>query len=372
MNAGAGGVAGGVTVQGRAVVSYPGFTLDVPIEVRAGEVLAVMGPSGAGKSTLLAALGGGVVLADGELAVGSHRIRPGHSLDVRRAGVVSLGQQALLFPHLNARENVAFGLRAHGQTRRAAADAADDWLTRVGLPGAGDRRPDELSGGQQQRVALARALAIEPRLLLLDEPLTSLDAVTAADVRAVLREQLTATATTTVVVTHDAFDAASLAQRMLVIEAGQVTQSGTVREVLDSPATAFVAAAAGLNRVRGVAAGGAWVAGPGSRARIRSSGGLPAAAVDGAPLVAVFRPADAAISRDGAGARLGWTARVTRLEPSPGGARVTLAEPDMVAEITSAEFARLDLRSGEMVTVNVDRDRVRLLPGESAPAEPAP
>ena len=125
----------------------------------------------------------------------------------------------------------------------------------------GARRPAELSGGQQQRVAIARALATAPAALLLDEPLTSLDTETAADLRAMLREQLSATHTTAVVATHDAVDSVSLADALVVVEEGRVTQAGRVRDVLRAPASRFVAAVSGLNRVVGTVEGGRWSSG---------------------------------------------------------------------------------------------------------------
>lgn len=348
-----------VGVSGRIIVRRsPGFTLDAAITVEEGTVAAIMGPSGAGKSTLLAALEGSAAPSGGGFSVGR-----------RKAGVVLLDQRPLLFPHLSVRENVAFGLRAGGAPRRDARGRADAWLERVGLPGRGSDRPQDLSGGQQQRAALARALATEPRLLLLDEPLTSLDPVTASGIRAMLREQLADTGTTTILVTHDAFDAASLASRLFVLESGRIVQHGAVREVLENPATRFVAAAAGLNRLAGVASGGAWATGErGPTIRLRSAD--PASVADGSALVALFRPSDAVLFVGGPPPEGGWATRVDRLEPSPGGAKVWVRDPDLVVEITSAELARLALAPGDRVGVAVPPERVRLL-AAPASADPA-
>lgn len=353
-----------------------GFRLDVSVRVPHGEVTAVMGPSGAGKSTLLAALSGDVRISSGGIrfADGTMITRRRH-LSAARRGVVLLGQDARLFPHLSVRDNVAFGLTVRGTARERARQVADEWLWRVGLSGSGAHRPRELSGGQQQRVALARALAVAPRVLLLDEPLTSLDAETAADIRAVLHEQLSSTRTTALIVTHDAFDAAALARRVVVIERGVVTQEGPVRDVLEAPATAFVAATAGLNRVRGAADRGAWRA-EGAEGAVRIAATEPADAVDGAGLVAVFRPADVRLARAGDTTWTGalrlarqaphpvgeWLARVVRLEPTPGGARVHTTVPDVVAEVTAARLAALALAPGDPVRLAVDPGDVRLLP----------
>ena len=222
-----------------------GFALSVRLDAAPGSTVAVLGPSGAGKSTLLAALAGlvrldsGSIVLDGRVLSDARRTVAPH-----RRGTVLLGQDARLFPHLDARDNVAFGPRAGGMARGAARRLAEEWLERMGLAGAEAARPADLSGGQQQRVALARALAASPRLLLLDEPLRSLDPVTAAGIRAAMSEHIAGV--TCVVVTHDLADAAALADRVLVLEAGRVTQEGSLPDVLAHPATTFVAALAAL------------------------------------------------------------------------------------------------------------------------------
>jgi len=367
-------------VSGRVVVRRSErFTLDAELEVRRGEVVAVMGPSGAGKSTLLQVLAGELRPTDGRVVIGGDRLSRRHALDPRRRRVVMLGQNPLLFPHLTVRENVAFGLRAGGASRQRAHTEADEWLWRVGLAGAGEHRPRELSGGQQQRVALARALATEPRLLLLDEPLTSLDPETASDIRTLLRKQLAYTMTSTILVTHDAFDAAALAHRMLVIEEGRVTQRGEVREVLARPATRFVAAAAGLNRLRGTARAGEWTGTSfGVPLRIPSTEPAPRLA-DGDDVVAVFRPADTRIARaedatwtgalqlaraEADDATVGeWLARVVRLEPAPGGARIHVTEPELAIDVPTALVAALGIAPGDPVRVSIAPEHVRLIAG---------
>jgi molybdate transport system ATP-binding protein len=255
----------GEALDARVVVARHGFVLDAEVAAEPGEVVAVMGPSGAGKSTLLGALAGLVPLREGHVRLGGRVLdaasaRRAHVTPAKR-GVVLLGQDPRLFPHLTAAENVAFGLLARRVGRAAARAEAEEWLARVGLAGTGDRRPAQLSGGQQQRVAIARALATAPSALLLDEPLTSLDTETAADIRQMIRDQLVATRTTAVVATHDAVDSVSLADRLVVVEAGRVTQAGPVRDVLAAPASRFVAAVSGLNRVVGSVDSGGWRSG---------------------------------------------------------------------------------------------------------------
>lgn len=318
-------------LRAHVVVRREHFAVDVALTVGAGESVAVMGPSGAGKSTLLQALAGLQPLDAGEITVGDRVVDRFAAPRVRtppmHRGIVLLGQEPRLFPHLNARENVAFGPRAAGRDAGTARGEADEWLERVGLPGAGDRMPRELSGGEQQRVAVARALAASPRVVLLDEPLVALDPETAGDIRRMLREQLAAT--TTVAVTHDAGDAVALADRLVVVESGRVTQQGGVRDVLAAPASGFVASIAGLNRLVGVADGGAWRSGA-VRLISADEASRALAATDGAALAAVFRPADVRVgafrpadARGGASFEgVSWDSVVTRVEPTLGGLRV--------------------------------------------------
>ncbi|MBL5972207.1 MAG: ATP-binding cassette domain-containing protein [Candidatus Leucobacter sulfamidivorax] len=229
------------------VVHRGGFTVDVRMELAPGETLAIMGPSGAGKTTVLDAISGVVRLDAGRIALAGAVVADAASrthVAPNRRSVGVLGQEALLFPHLSAERNIAFAARAAGETAADARAEAHDWLARVGLGDLAKRMPAELSGGQRQRVALARALAARPSLLLLDEPLVALDVEAAADTRELLRQQLAASGTAAVVVSHDGFDAVELADRLLVIENGGISQQGPVAEVLASPATRFVSAVA--------------------------------------------------------------------------------------------------------------------------------
>lgn len=371
-------------LRARVAVTRGAFSLDISLDVAAGHTVALMGPSGAGKSTILGALAGRIPLREGFVRVeGAHDDRP--------RGIVLLGQDPRLFPHLSARDNVAFGLRARGVRHRDAAAAAEQWLERVGLAGFGDRRPARLSGGQQQRVAIARALATTPDALLLDEPLTALDVETATEVRAVLRDELAATGTTAIVATHDAVDAVALARDLVVLEDGAITQRGPMRTVLAEPATRFVAAVAGLNRVPGRIRDG----------RFEAEGivlGLAddAETVDGAA-VAVFRPAAVRAERSrtadprptnstdgavGGGALRGgttndtgrdtttdpaspvpgrWHTRVERFEVTPGGIRMRAADPDVAADLSADVAADLDLAPGVPVELSVSPRDIRIL-----------
>ena len=336
------------------VVQREHFTVEVALQVAVGETVAVMGPSGAGKSTLLQALAGLQSLDAGEIAVEGRVVdrvsKPRVRTPPMDRGVVLLGQEPRLFPHLTVRENVAFGPRAAGADVRAARSGADDWLARVGLPGAGDRMPRDLSGGEQQRVAVARALAASPRVVLLDEPLVALDPETAGDIRRMLREQLAST--TTVAVTHDAADAVALAERLIVVETGRIAQSGPVREVLAAPASGFVASIAGVNRLVGVADGGGWRRGE-MRLTSADAASRALALVDGAAIAAVFRPGDVRVD----GGEQSWSAVVTRVEPTLGGVRV---HTDAGAVDLSLD-AGAGAGAGDVVRLRIDPALVRFV-----------
>ncbi|HTI66457.1 MAG TPA: sulfate/molybdate ABC transporter ATP-binding protein [Caulobacteraceae bacterium] len=224
----------------------------VDLEVRPGELLALLGPSGSGKTTLLRVIAGlefpegGQVLFDGEdvtYAGASHR------------GVGFVFQQYALFKHMTVARNVAFGLevRKRAKPPKAERDArVDELLKLVELDGYGHRYPTQLSGGQRQRVALARALAVSPRVLLLDEPFGALDATVRKSLRRELRRIHDATGLTTIFVTHDQEEALELADRVAVLNQGEIVQVGAPHEVHDDPVNAFVAGFVGeANRLDG-------------------------------------------------------------------------------------------------------------------------
>src|SRR4051794_20769034 len=271
------------------------FTLQLTVDVRPGEVLGVVGPNGAGKTTLLRVIAGLTPITDGSVRLGEQVLDDSATdtfLPVERRPVSIVFQDYRLFPHLSVTDNVAFALRSRGSARAAAREAAHGWLRRLDLAGLADRRPHQLSGGQAQRVALARALAAAPQVLLLDEPLAVLDVQTRVDVRGELRRHLADFAGVCLLVTHDPLEGLILADQLLVLEAGRVTQLGPPAEVARRPATPYVASLVGLNLYRGVIQGADTVALDNGVNLSAPGHGLSGA------VLATFRPSAAAVYRD--------------------------------------------------------------------------
>jgi ABC-type Fe3+/spermidine/putrescine transport system ATPase subunit len=211
---------------------------DVSISIRPGELYTVLGPSGCGKTTLLRLLAGLVVPDAGRIFVDDELIDPVPPCK-RNVGMVF--QHDALWPHMSVFENVAFGLQARGEPRDEVARKVKAALAQVGLDGVEDRRPSQLSGGQQRRVALARTLVVQPRLLLLDAPLSHLDGVTRAQMRLWLSRLHRDLAITTMHVTHDHAEALALSTRLAVLSEGRVIQEGRPEEIYWRPRNRFVA-----------------------------------------------------------------------------------------------------------------------------------
>lgn len=331
--------------------------VDITLEVAAGETVAIMGPNGAGKSSVLAAIAGtlrpdaGTGRWDGDLLYDDTHWVPAH-----RRGTALLAQEPLLFPHLDALDNVAFGPRSSGASRAESRERARHWLAEVEATEHADRRPAQLSGGQAQRVAVARALAAEPRLLLLDEPMAALDVTVVPAMRQMLRRVLSGR--TAVIVTHDPLDALLLADRVVVIEAGRVVESGPTREIFARPRSTFGAHVAGLNLVRGVFGDG----GVHSVDDITVVGVPDAAVGEGQDAVAVFDPSAVAVflrPPDGSPRNV-FATTIEELEPR--GSQVRVRAAGLSADVMATTVAALDLVPGTAVHFVVKASEVAIYP----------
>ncbi len=331
--------------------------LDLDVALRAGpdEVVAVVGPNGAGKTTLLRVLAGLVRPHRGRVTLGD-LVLDGLAPEQRPVAVVF--QDALLFPHLSALDNVAYGLRARGTNRGDARRRAGEWLERVGLDaGQAASRPAALSGGQAQRVALARALATEPALLLLDEPLSAVDVGAKTQLRRVLRQQLAATPAVRLVVTHDPVDAMALADRLVVLEGGRVTQEGSLHEVTTRPRSAWVAQLAGLNLFRGRVDAGRLLLDDGSAITVATEVRGPAFALVHPRAVTLHR------SHPEGSARNAWAGEAAGLHLEGDRVRVQVeGSPPIVAEVTPAAAAELRLAEGGPVWISLKATEVDVYP----------
>ncbi len=224
----------------------------IDLSVKSGEFLSLLGPSGCGKTTALRLIAGFDRPTSGEVLVGGENMT---SVPPNRRSIGMVFQAYSLFPNMTAARNVEFGLKIRKQPKEVRRARVDELLELVGLGHAADRYPHQLSGGMQQRVALARALAIEPSVLLLDEPLSALDAKVRVQLREEIRRIQTRLGITTVYVTHDQEEALSVSDRVAVLSHGRIEQIAPPAEIYDAPATPFVAQFVGtMNRIEGVVA----------------------------------------------------------------------------------------------------------------------
>ena len=320
-------------------VSYDGepAVREVSLDLPDGQVLAVLGPSGSGKSTLLRAVAGledvtgGAVSWDGRDLAG---------VPTHKRGFALMFQDGQLFTHLSVARNVGYALRLRRVPRAQAARRVGELLDLVGLGGYADRLPGTLSGGERQRVALARSLAVEPRLLLLDEPLSALDAGLRERLAADLRQILRAAGTTALLVTHDHEEAFAVADRLAVMRDGRLVQEGEIGQVWRAPADTATALFLGYARV---------LTGP-AAARVLDAAGLPPA-----PALAVRR---SALSVDPAGPLTG-TVRAARDTPGQVRLVVDVAE---VGELDAVAGLGRPPAPGESVRLRVDPGRVAVIP----------
>jgi molybdate transport system ATP-binding protein len=350
-----------VTLAARIGLQLGSLDLQVELELAPGEVVALVGPNGAGKSTVLRCLAGLVALDDGRIELdGTVVDDPAGDVFVEpeRRPIGFVFQDYVLFDHLSVLENVAYGLRARGVAKADARERAGQWLARMGLAEYVSERPAALSGGQAQRVALARALATDPRLLLLDEPLAALDVGTRAAVRRDLRRHLATFDGIRLIVTHDPVDAYALADRVIVLEAGRVVQSGTLAEVTAHPRTRYVADLVGVNLVSGEVVDGVLSTASGARVVI-------ADALDG-PTLATIRPHSVVLGRGEApasSARNTWAGSIVDIDRLGDRVRVVVdGELPLTAEITASALAELRLAIGDRVHASVKATDIEVAP----------
>ncbi|HEY8482734.1 MAG TPA: ABC transporter ATP-binding protein [Spirillospora sp.] len=284
----------GVTRRFGRTTALDGFDL----RIEGGEFIALLGPSGCGKSTALNCLAGLLPLSEGEIWLDEERI---DTLPPERRGFGMVFQNYALFPHLSVRKNVAFGLSVRRVPKAETARRVDEALRMVELTEHADKLPGQLSGGQQQRVAIARAIVLRPRLVLMDEPLSNLDAKLRVQMRTEIRRIHQDLGLTTVYVTHDQEEALALADRVVVLRSGTIEQVGTPEEVYTHPASAYIAGFMGYRNLLElpVLAGGDGGGGEGGGARVTlgDEGGLMLTGrarqpVTGARAVAAVRPED--------------------------------------------------------------------------------
>ncbi len=308
-----------------------GFQLEIDFQARPDEVVAVVGPNGAGKTSLLRILAGldavetGIIRVDDEVWEDATR---GVHVGPERRRVGYVPQAGLLFPHLSAVDNVSFGLPAPDRAR------ATEWLERLGLESLAGSFPSELSGGQAQLVAFARALVLRPVLLLLDEPLASVDVGNRASIRRIIRRELQDNPGYRILVTHDPLEAASLADRVVVLDGGRIAQVGSIDDLRTHPVSEYVAELVGMNFYRGQA----------SDNTISLAGGatLVSASVPDGPALATIHPRAVSlhIERPSGSPRNVWLGTIAGIEPSLDQVRVHVTGPiDIVAEVTRAGAA---------------------------------
>ncbi|HVE50376.1 MAG TPA: putative 2-aminoethylphosphonate ABC transporter ATP-binding protein [Casimicrobiaceae bacterium] len=332
---------------------------DISLDVRRGELMVFLGPSGCGKTTLLRIVAGleqqdrGAIIQDGTDITRLPAIR-------RDYGIVF--QSYALFPNLTVADNVAYGLVNRRQKRAAINARVDELLTLVGLPESKTKYPGQLSGGQQQRIAVARALASSPGLLLLDEPLSALDALERVRLRGELRALQQRLAVTTIMVTHDQEEALSIADRIVVMHSGRVEQVGTPRAIYGTPATSFVADFVGkINVLPAVAEG---------RGSFRvGSVALQTECVDivaGTPVKLYLRPEEIAVNANGASSINTLTAKVGKIEFLGASCMVAIAldagdAPPLVANVSRQIVDAKQLATGQSLTVSLPPQALRVL-----------
>jgi molybdate transport system ATP-binding protein len=348
----------------RVVKRLGGFELAAELTVRRGETTVLVGESGAGKSTVLRLVAGLEHPDEGRIALDDRAYADpaaGVVVPAWQRNVGFVFQDYALFPHLSVEENVRFGLRASGIPKAESGRRVGAVLNRLAIADLGGRAIAGLSGGQQQRVALARALVLDPDILLLDEPLSALDLRTRRSIRGELRQLLRRLPCVTLYVTHNPVEAMFFGERIVVLERGRITQSGTRDDLLRHPRSPYVAELVGTNLLYGTAGRS------GGTAEVRTAEGVLLVTGGGAEgeVFATVSPREITIYRERPDASVQnlFTGPILEVvsEP-PAGERVRIAlgtTPPLVAEVTRDAVAALDLREGMVVHAGFKATGVR-------------
>ncbi len=355
----------GVTITGLAKrYGDVGAVAGLDLAVRPGELVALLGPSGCGKTTTLRLVAGFITPDGGEIRVGDRVLSsPTGVIPPERRRMAMIVQSYALWPHMTVARNVAYGLRFAGVPRAERERRVEAMLQVVQLGGYGARYPGELSGGQQQRVAVARALVVEPEILLLDEPLSNLDASLREEMRFEIRRLHEQFGITTLYVTHDQAEAMVISDRVAVLRDGRVVQVGAPQELFERPRTRFVAEFIGkTNLIDAIAEGPGTVARGGLRLRVAADGLTPRV-----PAVVSIRPHQIALGRTppseatGLNVLTGSVIRASYLGDTVD-YQIGLDGSDVVLRVTGPAPARA--RAGEPVAVTVPPEACVLLPAD--------
>jgi len=348
-----------LTFRARVRTQVGRLRLELELSAAAGSTTVLVGPNGAGKTTFLRILAGLARAEEAHIELGTQILedtKSGIRIPAEKRPIALVFQDGRLFPHMTALENVAFGPIARGVPARAAREEAARLLGRLGAAPLASARPGALSGGEIQRVALARALAGSPRMLVLDEPFSAIDASARGELRRLLLEHLALFEGPRLVVTHDPVEAAALADRIAVLEEGRLVQSGTVAEVCARPRSTYVAHLVGLNLYRGVASAG----------RITTSSGSSLIAAEGqGDVFAVLHPRAVALHRERPSGtpRNVWRGEIESLEPLGDRLRVRVGGAlPIVAEITRGAADELALQQRGAVWISFKATEVEVFP----------
>ena len=332
---------------------------DLDLTIRGGEFVALLGPSGCGKSTALNCIAGLLPLTGGSISIDDRRI---DVLAPEQRGFGMVFQSYALFPHMSVRKNIGFGLKMRKVPKADAARRVDEAIRLVQLQEHADKVPGQLSGGQQQRVAIARAIALEPKVVLMDEPLSNLDAKLRLEMRMEIRRLHQSLGLTTVYVTHDQEEALSLADRLVVLREGRAQQIGTPEEVYDQPANRYVAGFMGYRNMLELDVAqlqGEQVVLQGHGVRLT---GVNRSATGTGRAIAAVRPEDLVVG-DGDGNRLEVTAEIVEYHGRELSVQARLADGAPVYFRTHERLA-----SGDTVALTVPAARVLVFSADEAAA----